>query len=178
MAITAGKKRFTFITLIMVATLCGCGLTQKVGDSTVAMTRALFFKQVKILHLDIIAREAANNNAAGIPLSTVIRIYQLKDRKVFDDTDYPSLFAEDSQAIKSDLVAQKDIRLRPGASITIDMPLEASANYVAVAALFLTPDTANNTWRVVLNRDELDPDVARKIEMNNQTLALLPLKDD
>ncbi len=54
-----------------------------------------------------------NNNAKGASLATVVRIYQLKERKAFDSTDYPSLFASDTQAIKADLVAEKDIRLRP-----------------------------------------------------------------
>lgn len=177
MAIIAGKTRCTLITLAMIATLSGCGLTQKVTDGTVSMTKSIFYKQVKTLHLDIQARDAVNNNAAGAPLATVVRIYQLKDRKVFDGTDYPSLFAADSQAIKADLVAEKDIRIRPGGAVTIDVPLEESAQFVAVAGLFLTPDLTNDTWRLVLSRDDLDPDKARQIELNNQGMTLLPLKD-
>jgi type VI secretion system protein VasD len=114
MAITAGK--FPLVTLAVGITLmlAGCGLTQSVTDGTVAVTKSIFYKQVKILHLDIRAREAVNSNAGGVALSTVVRIYQLKDRKTFDSTDYPSLFKDDSQAVKADLVAEKDIRLQPG----------------------------------------------------------------
>ncbi len=177
MAITAGKTRFTLLTLAMITTLSGCGLTQTVSDGTVAVTKSIFYKQVKTLHLDIKARDAINNNATGAPLATVVRVYQLKDRKTFDGTDYPSLFAEDSPAIKADLVAEKDIRIRPGAAVSIDVPMEKDAQYVAVAGMFLAPDIANNTWRVVLSRDDLDPDKARQIEMNNQGMTLLPLKD-
>lgn len=177
MAITTGKTRLALLMLTMVATLNGCGLTQKVSDGTVAVTKSIFYKQVNTLHLDIQARDAINNNATGAPLATVVRIYQLKDRKSFDDTDYPSLFADDSQAIKADLVAEKDIRIRPGAAVTIDMPMEKEAQYVAVAGLFLAPDIANNTWRLVLSRDDLDPDKARQIELNNQGMKLLPLKE-
>lgn len=177
MATTAGKTRFTLLMLAMVTTLSGCGLTQKVSDGTVAVTKSIFYKQVKTLHLDITARDAINNNASGAPLSTVVRIYQLKDRKVFDDTDYPSMFAEDSQAIKADLLEQKDIRVRPGAAVTIDVPMNEKAQYVAVAGMFLSPDITNNTWRIVLSREDLDPDKARQIELNNQGMKLLPLKD-
>lgn len=175
MAIIAGRKRLAL--LVMMATLSGCGLTQKVSEGTVAVTKSIFYKQVTTLHLDIQARDAINNNATGAPLATVVRIYQLKDRKTFDGTDYPSLFAEDSQAIKADLVAEKDIRVRPGAAVTIDVPMEKDAQYVAVAGLFLAPDIVNNTWRVVLSRDDLDPDKARQIELNHQGMTLLPLKD-
>ncbi len=177
MAIIAGKTRFALLMLVMISTLSGCGLTQKVSDGTVAMTKSIFYKQVKTLHLDIQARDAVNNNATGVPLATVVRIYQLQDRKTFDGTDYPSLFAEDSQAIKADLIAEKDIRIRPGAAVTIDMPMDEKAEYVAIAGMFLAPDIVNNTWRLVLSRDDLDPDKARQIELNNHGMALLPLKD-
>ena len=175
MAITAGKTRFAL--LIMIAALSGCGLTQKISEGTAAVTKSIFYKQVKTLHLDIKARDAINNNATGTPLSMVVRVYQLKDRKAFDNTDYPSLFADDSQAIKADLVAQKDIRIRPGAAVTIDVPMETDAQFVAVAGLFIAPDIANNTWRLVLSRDDLDPDKARNIELNNQGMTLIPLKE-
>lgn len=98
MATTAGK--FTQIALATGITLMltGCGLSQKVTDGAVAATRSIFYKQVKALHLDIRAREAVNSNAGGVALSTVVRIYQLKDRKTFDSTDYPSLFKADNRA--------------------------------------------------------------------------------
>ncbi|MDP0753218.1 type VI secretion system lipoprotein TssJ, partial [Klebsiella pneumoniae] len=83
-------------------------------------------------------------------------IYQLRERKAFDDSDYPSLFADDSQAIKGDWLAEKDIRLRHGESGTVDMLLEAATPYVAIAGVFMGPDLAGNSWRLVLTRDELD----------------------
>jgi type VI secretion system protein VasD len=177
MAITAGKTRFTLLMLAIVTPLSGCGLTQTASDGTVAVTKSIFYKQVKTLHLDIKARDAINSNATGAPLATVVRVYQLKDRKTFDGTDYPSLFADDSQAIKADLLAEKDVRIRPGAAVSIDVPMEKDTQYVAVAGMFMAPDITNNTWRVVLSRDDLDPDKARQIELNNQGMTLLPLKD-
>jgi type VI secretion system protein VasD len=176
MAIIAGKPRFALLALAIIPVLSGCGLTQQVSDGTVAVTKSIFYKQVKTLHLDIRARDAINNNAAGAPLAMVVRIYQLKDRAVFDGTDYPSLFAKDSQTISADLVAEKDIRLRPGAAVAIDMPMDEKAQYVAVAGMFLSPDIAGNSWRVVLNRDDLDPDKARHIELNHHGMTLLPEK--
>ncbi|WP_199252808.1 type VI secretion system lipoprotein TssJ [Pantoea agglomerans] len=175
MAITAGKFPLVALAAGITLMLAGCGLTQKVTDGTVAVTKSIFYKQVKTLHLDIRAREAVNSNAGGVALSTVVRIYQLKDRKTFDMTDYPSLFKADSQAIKADL---EDIRLQPGGAVTVDMPMEESAQYVAVAGMFMSPDQENNTWRVVLSRDDLDPDKARVIEAGNNRLTLQALKDE
>ncbi|OVZ81708.1 type VI secretion system lipoprotein TssJ [Yersinia intermedia] len=147
------------------------------NDVIVAVTKSIFYKQVKIPHLDIQAREAVNNDATVASLATLGRIYQLKDRKMFDGTDYPSLFAEDSQVIKADLVAEKDIRISLGAAVSIDVPPDEKAEYVAVTGLFLAPYIANNTCRVVLSCDDLDPDKTRKIELNNHGMTLLPLKD-
>ncbi|MTH48908.1 type VI secretion system lipoprotein TssJ [Intestinirhabdus alba] len=176
MAIITGKATAALLTLALMGTLCGCGLTQSVKDSTVSAAKSIFYKQVKTLHLDFQAREGVNNNANGAALATVVRVYQLKARKAFDDTDYPSLFAFDSQAIKADLLAERDLRLRPGESLALDMPMEAEAEYVAVAAMFIDPDQNNNTWRLVLSRDDLDPDKARVIEAGNNRLTLRPLK--
>lgn len=178
MAITAGKVSGALLALGLMTTLTGCGLTQSVTDGTVSVTKSIFYKQVKTLHLDIQARDGVNNNARGAALATVVRIYQLKDRKAFDSTDYPSLFADDSQAIKTDLVAEKDIRVRPGESVTLDMPMEEAAQYVAVAGMFMAPDQVNNSWRITLSRDDLDPDKPRVIEVSNNQLTLQPLKDD
>ena len=178
MAIIAGKFPLVALTTGITLMLAGCGLTQSITDGTVAVTKAIFYKQVKTLHLDIRAREALNLNASEVELSIVVRIYQLKDRKTFDSTDYPSLFKSDSQAVKADLVAEKDIRLQPGGAVMVDMPMEESAQYVAVAGMFMSPDQVSNTWRVVLSRDDLDPDKARIIEAGSNQLTLKALKDE
>ncbi|TFB27369.1 type VI secretion system lipoprotein TssJ [Lelliottia nimipressuralis] len=178
MAITAGNTAMTLLALTLATALSGCGLTQTVKDGTISVTKSIFYKQVKILHLDIQARSGMNNNAKGASLATVVRIYQLKDRKAFDSTDYPSLFADDSQALKADLLVEKDIRLRPGESVALDMPMDEKAQFVAVAGMFMSPDQTNDTWRIVLTRDVLDPDKPRIIEASNNRLTLQPLKDN
>jgi type VI secretion system protein VasD len=63
MAITSGKTTQVVLASGIAMLLAGCGLTQKVTDGTVAVTKSIFYKQVKILHLDIRAREAMNNGA-------------------------------------------------------------------------------------------------------------------
>lgn len=177
MAITTGKVITVCAALAATILLSGCGLTQKVSEGTKAMTTAIFYKQVRTLHLDIKARAALNVNDDGIPLPTMIHIYQLKDRKAFDGADYKALSAGDGQVIKADLLAEKDIRLKPGEAVAVDMPMEDTAQYVAVVALFLSPDQTRNTWRVVIPRQDLDPDNARFIEVSDNRLTLRPVKE-
>lgn len=88
MAITAVKPSARLLAFLMVTVLTGCGLTQTVKDGAVSVTQSIFYPQVKTLHLDLRAREGVNNNAKGASLATVVRIYQLKDRQAFDNTDY------------------------------------------------------------------------------------------
>ncbi|WP_436883414.1 type VI secretion system lipoprotein TssJ [Enterobacter asburiae] len=177
MATTAGKTVTVCAALTAAVLLTGCGLTQKVSEGTKAVATSIFYKQVRTLHLDIRARAALNVNDDGIPLPTIIRIYQLKDRKAFDGADYKALSAGDALEIKADLLAEKDIRLKPGEAVSVDMPMEETAQYVTVAALFLSPDQPRNTWRLVIPRQNLDPDNARLIEASDNRLTLLPLKD-
>ena len=162
----------------MTSLITGCGLTQKVSEGTVSLTKSIFYKEIKTLHLDLSAREAANKNAQGIALSTVVRIYQLNDRKAFDSANYQSLFAQDSTVVKADLLAQKDVWVRPGESVTIDIPLEKETQYVAVAGMFISPEQSEDSWRVVIRREDLDSDKARVIELNSQALVLLKPEDE
>ncbi|MGJ3448294.1 type VI secretion system lipoprotein TssJ [Enterobacter sp. PTB] len=177
MVITARKTVTVCAALTAAVLLTGCGLTQKVSEGTKAVATSIFYKQVRTLHLDIRARAALNVNDDGIPLPTMIRIYQLKDRKAFDGADYKVLSAGDALVIKADLLAEKDIRLKPGEAVQIDMPMEETAQYVAVVAMFLSPDQTRNTWRVVIPRKDLDPDKARLIEAGDNRLTLLPAKE-
>ncbi|ORJ18774.1 type VI secretion system-associated lipoprotein [Rouxiella silvae] len=163
--------------LIISTLLSGCGLMQSVSDGTVSMTKAIFYKHVKTLHLDFITRAAANNDAGGVSHTAVVRVYQLKDRKLLDAADYQQLFAHEGQVIRTDLLAEKDLQLRPDESQSLDMPLEPETRYIVVAGMFLSPDMERNNWRIVLERSELEPDKARQIELKNQTLILLPLKE-
>ncbi|MGJ3449097.1 type VI secretion system lipoprotein TssJ, partial [Enterobacter sp. PTB] len=45
-----------------------------------------------------------------------------------------------------------------------------------VVALFRQPDLKHNTWRLVLRRDDLDPDKARTVELGDGSLSLVPVK--
>ncbi|MEY8711528.1 type VI secretion system-associated lipoprotein [Mangrovibacter phragmitis] len=170
-------SRFVLVVGITVL-LAGCGLAQNVSNGSAAVTKSIFYKQVKTLRLDIRAREAVNPNDSGVALPTVVRIYQLKDRTAFDRTDYLSLFTHSGQVLKTDLLAEKEVRLQPGGTVMVSMPINESTQYVAVAGMFLSPDQVNNTWRVVLSRNDLHPDKFRIIEAGNNQLVLRGIKGD
>jgi type VI secretion system protein VasD len=65
----------------------------------------------------------------------------------------------------------------PDGSVTLNMPMDENAQFVAVVGLFNRPDLKENRWRLVLTRDDLDPDKARIIELGDGWLSLVPLKE-
>lgn len=157
--------------------LTGCGLTQTVSDGTVNITKSIFYKKVKNLHLDFEPRAAINADGAQTPLATMVRVYQLKDRKNVDAADYPKLLRDADTVLKDDVLASKSLLVMPKGSVTLNMPMDENAQFVAVVALFNRPDMKNNTWRRVLTRDDLDPDKARIIELGDGSLILVPVKE-
>jgi len=173
----ATVTRWRALTLIACCLLAGCGLTQTVADGTVSVTKSIFYKKIKTLHLDFAPRSAINADGAQIPLATMVRVYQLKDRKSVDSADYQTLLRYADAVLKEDVVATRELLVMPNGSVTLNMPMDEDARFVAVVGLFIRPDLKENRWRQVLSRDDLDPDKPRTIELGDGWLSLVPLKE-
>ncbi|MCT4715597.1 type VI secretion system lipoprotein TssJ [Enterobacteriaceae bacterium H18W14] len=180
MLLTSLTKTTRWLLPLLAFSLAGCGVTQGVADGTKSVYTAVFYKKIKALHLDFTAREALNtdtreSNSLSEPV--VVRVYQLKDRKSFDQTVYQQLLKDGDTLLKADLLASRDRVVKPGGDASLDMPMEEDAQFVAVVGLFRHPDMINDTWKLVLRREELDPDKARIIEAGNNYLTLMPVKE-
>ncbi|CAI1823800.1 Uncharacterized protein conserved in bacteria [Serratia quinivorans] len=102
---------------LLAFSLTGCGVTQSVTDGTKSAFTAVFYKKIKILHLDFTAREALNTDAResnSLSEPVVVRVYQLKDRKTFDKTVYQQLLKDGDTLLKTDLLATRDVVVKPG----------------------------------------------------------------
>ena len=166
---------------LLAFSLTGCGVTQSVTDSTKSAFTAVFYKKIKVLHLDFTAREALNTDARennSLSESVVVRVYQLKDNKTFDRSVYQQLLKDGDAVLGADLLATHDVVVKPGGDALLDMPMKEDAKYVAVVGLFRHPDMEKNTWKLTIDREALDPDKARVIEAGNNHLTLQPLKDN
>jgi len=178
---TSLTKTARWLLPLLAFSLAGCGVTQGVTDGTKSAFNAVFYKKIKVLRLDFSAREALNidsreSNSLSEPV--VVRVYQLKDRKTFDKTVYQQLLKDGETILKADLLASRDVVVKPGGDANLNMPMEADAQFVAVVGLFRHPDMVNNTWKLVTEREDLDPDKPRILEAGNNHLTLQPLKDD
>ncbi|MDU4126495.1 type VI secretion system lipoprotein TssJ [Pantoea sp.] len=178
---TSLTKTARWLLPLLAFSLAGCGVTQGVTDGTKSAFNAVFYKKIKVLRLDFSAREALNidsreSNSLSEPV--VVRVYQLKDRKTFDKTVYQQLLKDGETILKADLLASRDVVVKPGGDANLDMLMETDAQFVAVVGLFRHPDMVNNSWKQVIGREELDPDKPRILETGNNHLMLQPIKDD
>lgn len=103
--------------------------------------------------------------------------YQLRDRKAVDAADYQTLLRNADTVLKDDVLASKSLLVMPKGSVTLNMPMDEDAQFVAVVGLFNRPDQKDNRWRLVLTRDDLDPDKPRTIELGDGWLSLVPVKE-
>ncbi|WP_339481977.1 MULTISPECIES: type VI secretion system lipoprotein TssJ [unclassified Pseudomonas] len=170
---------FNLLILTMIAVpLGGCGVAQTVKEGTTSTAEAIFYKPVRTLYLDFNARTTLNTDAAdmsALSLPTLVRVYQLRDSKALERATYDGLLNGDDSLLDSALLDKRAVVVKPGAGAQLTVPMDKQARVVALVALFRSPDTRLDTWRLMLTRDDLDPDRARVIEMGDNHLTLRPL---
>lgn len=156
--------------LLICLCLSACGAWQYVKDSGKELGSALFYPRIKIMKLDLSAREALNPDDKGQSLSVVVRIYQLRDGKAFRTASYEQLLADDKTILGDELLARKDLVLPPGGSISLSEPFDEHAGQVAVIALFRQADKA--AWRISIPRQALDNDTPARLEVKDSQLSI------
>jgi len=164
--------RLTTTLLVASLTLCACGAWQAVSDSTSSAYHAVFYKQVKVLNVDLTARAAVNPDQAMRSTSVTVRVYQLKDRKLFDKASYDDLLKNDKTVLAQDLQASIATVVNPGASASVSQPMQPDTEYVGIVAFYRDPDS-NGTWRRVVPKKELSADVPLKLELVDRELVAL-----
>jgi type VI secretion system protein VasD len=160
------------ITILAAVVTAGCGVAQAVGDSTVAAAKWVFTTQVKTMNVDIKGRSSINADAQGQSLSTVVRFYQLKDANTFAQLSYVQLQSDDLNLLKADLLATKDVVLRPDASASLVEPMNPDAQVVGVVAFFREPVQAR-VWKLAIPKKQWKQTDPVKIEVNGNELVLV-----
>lgn len=161
--------RLATTTIASALMLSACGAWQTVSDTTSNAYHAVFFKQVKVLDVDLSAREGLNPDDAGRATSVVVRVYQLRDRKIFDGASYDDLLKKDRTILAQDLQDSKAVALNPGASASLSQPMKADTNYVAIVAFYRNPGS-DDGWKYVIEKKKLDADKPLKLELVDQLL--------
>jgi type VI secretion system protein VasD len=152
--------------------VAGCGAGQAVKDGTVKAATWAFTTQVKTMNVDLVSRSSLNTSGSGQSLSTVVRIYQLKTPQAFEQMNYTQLLTGDRDALKADLLAMKDVVLRPDASASISEPMNKDAQVVGVVAFFRDVGK-ESTWKLVVPKAQWKKTDPVKIEVSDSTLSLV-----
>ena len=164
-------------TVLAILTSAGCGVGQAVKDNTVDAAKWAFTTQIKTMNVDLVSRSSLNANGAGQSLSTVVRIYQLKTPQAFQQLDYTQLQTNDLDALKADLLATKDVVLRPDASTSVSEPMNSAAQYVGVVAFFRNAGK-DSMWKLVIPKKQWKNTDPVNIEARDNTLNLIDATDD
>ncbi|ANH75579.1 type VI secretion lipofamily protein [Ralstonia insidiosa] len=151
--------------------LSACGAWQAASDASSEAWRSMFSNNLKVLDVDLRAREALNPDGRGRATPVAVRIYQLTDRKAFDDASFADLLNNDSTVLAHDLLASMAAVLNPGASVSLSQPMQADTAVVAVVALYREPGGSAN-WRRVFDRKELGG-TPLKLTLGDQAIARL-----
>lgn len=107
------------------------------------------------------------------PSPLFVRLYQLKETKMFDRADFIGLYERDKEVLGADFVAKQELkRLIPGESREEKFVLNKETKYIALYAEFLnykaaeykviTPIVANNVIATSIN-----------IQLSGNTLKLI-----
>ncbi|HHL4089148.1 TPA: type VI secretion system lipoprotein TssJ [Burkholderia sola] len=164
--------RLAAATATTAALLSGCGLWQSMKETTAGMTHAIFVTKVKQMNLVIESRAALNENEQGQSLPVVMRVYQLKDVKVFESAAYVSLLDDDNALLRADLLDSMEATLVPGATVTLSAPMAADAQAVGVAGFFR--DQRGAEWQLVIPKSKWKKTDPVKLVVTGNRMELAP----
>jgi type VI secretion system protein VasD len=166
------RKLQTGAMICALLAVTGCGAGQAVKDGTVNAATWAFTTQVKTMNIDLVSRSSLNTSGSGQSLSTVVRIYQLKSSQAFEQLNYTQLQTGDRDALKADLLAAKDVVLRPDASASISEPMNKDAQVVGIVAFFRDAGK-ESTWKLVVPKAQWKKTDPVKIEVSDSTRRTL-----
>ncbi|MFC0577644.1 type VI secretion system lipoprotein TssJ [Paraburkholderia solisilvae] len=151
--------------------LSGCGAWQAVSDTSSNAYRAVFFTQVKTLDVDLTTRASLNPDDTGRATSVAVRVYQLKDRQMFDRASYDDLLKNDRSVLAQDLQASMSSVLNPAASASLSQPMKPDTGYVAVAIFFREPGSGDG-WKYVIEKKKLDAQRPLKLVLVDRSVTV------
>ncbi|WP_223272085.1 type VI secretion system lipoprotein TssJ [Pandoraea pnomenusa] len=158
-----------FALLLPVCLLSACGAWQSVSNGTANAFNAVFYKHIESVDVDVSARDALNPDDAGRPTSVAVRVYQLKDRKLFDAASYDDLLKQDKTVLADERLASTAGVLNPGASLSLSKPIEDDTKFVAIVAFFRNPES-RGTWKYVMPAKKLDTDAPLRLRLDGNRI--------
>jgi type VI secretion system protein VasD len=150
----------------------GCGVVQALRDGTLNASGSSTALHAKTVTFDLAAQPLINPDPDGQPLSVVLRFYQLSDVTTFAELTYVQLQRSDQKLLKDDLLATKDVVLRPGANTSVAVPMDDATQIVGIVAFFREP-TADKTWKLAIADERLKDSDPVMVEADGNELRLV-----
>ena len=99
------------------------------------------------VHVTLRASSSLNPDTVGLPNPVQAHIYLLRTAETFSNTDYFQLADHERTILGADLLASREVTVRPGQSQDVTIPMVPDAKIVAITAAFRNIDAG--TWRAV-----------------------------
>ncbi|NIE55911.1 type VI secretion system lipoprotein TssJ [Burkholderia sp. Ax-1735] len=157
---------------LTVASLAGCGTWQSVKETTADVTRAIFVAKIKQMNLVIESRSALNQTDQGESLPVVMRVYQLKDAKGFENAAYVQLLDDDKALLSADLLGSQEVTLAPGATVRLSAPLAEDARIVGIAGFFR--DHGGAEWQLTIPKSQWKKTDPVRLVVTGNRMELVP----
>ena len=126
------------------------------------------------LRFIVSADDLINPNPESQPSPVLLRIYELKQLTAFDQATFFQLLDNDTAVLGADMVAKREIEIKPGERQGFDRNTPVDTHYIGVVAGFREMDSA--TWRAHL---EITPGPSGLIvvKVTAQTVSIAWTKD-
>lgn len=91
-----------------------------------------------------------NRDETGNPLSVVVRIYQLRDRKAFSALNFDGLTSgrSDTELFGNELIERSEVIVVPGQQVLAATNLTPETRYIGLVGMFRQPDI--DSWRYLI----------------------------
>ena len=123
--------------------------------------------------LKLMVESDINPDERGTPSPLYVRFYQLKDKKLFERSDFVQLFDKDEEILGADFIARQKLKLiQPGQSRDEKFVLEEGVNYIGIYAEFNNYKDAAYKLVIPVTSDNVIRDVV-KVNISDNRLRLI-----
>ncbi len=127
----------------------GFGLLAGCSDKTQKTTLPVMPCKPAPVEIFLQAGEKMNLNQQGQSTPVEVRVLQLRERELFDQLDFESIWKEDSAELGKDLVKSTSLTVFPGKLKIYPMKLEKEVAYIALVGIFQKP--VGRRWQYVVD---------------------------
>lgn len=106
--------------------------------------------------LELAASDRVNGTNASDARPVQVRVYQLKNDAVLQNSSFDEIWQQDRTVLADDLLNVVELTVYPGKSKVVELERDEAANKLGVVALFREPQ--GKDWFVTYELDSVSPE--------------------